>query len=216
MSWASVYWDLDHIVQAARQAMESAYAVEMAAQSMLVVVPNPTPVFPPPEKSVVGNLNAHFSGIAHAANVDPLKTVETALSIGKPAGVNPGHEIKNAPPPEKASDSLEASLNKSLLTAKMPTDSQTNVPMRSRWTPEIEAALREFMRPLSINLRYEYRFPDTLDEKRSIAAINSLFKQPAKPEDVKIRDVSAGNEIRRKRKYVFDSNAKKPDHKALK
>jgi hypothetical protein len=206
MSWASIYWDLDYIVQAARAAMESAYSVELAAQ---LTMSDPASAAPLTEKSMVENLSTNLSG--SNANVDPLKIAETALSIGKPASVKPDQEIIKP----KAADSLEVSLSKSSLAAKPLAGNKASVQVRSPWTTEIEAALREFLRPLSINLRYEYRFADTLDEKRSIATMNSLFKQRVKPDDIEIRDVSARDEVRRKRNHelrksgAFDTNQKR-------
>lgn len=173
MSWASIYWDLDHIVQAAREAMESAYAAEAALSHALTISHLPAAV------PIAEDLNAQADNIS---NVDPLRIAEIVLSIEKPADAAIGEKVEDhsgAP-----IDSLEVSLRRSSLESKTLAADTSNFQPRSPWTPEIEAALREFLRPLSISLRYEYRFPDTLDEKRSIETINSLFRQRAHREDL--------------------------------
>lgn len=183
MSWASIYWDLDHIVQAAREAMESAYAAEMAARSI------------PAEKPLVPDLNAEVADMPGKA--DPLKSVEAVLTTAISSVESPVNQLNHASL-EKAPDVLEPSLTESLIKARV-LENQVPIQPRSPWTNEIEAALREFLRPLSVNLRYEYRFPDVLDEKRSIAAMNRLFKQPVRSDDARVYDLSSRNEIRRKK-----------------
>lgn len=223
MSWASIYWDLHHIVQAAREAMEAAYCGDMASQFDTPTISNATPASPSltTDAVVIANLNLQVSGAPAMANVDPLRTAEIVLSIAKPTSLAPSQEIKT-PAVEEPAESIEVSLSKSSIVAKMTNVDQPGITFRSPWTAEIEAALREFLRPLSVDLRYEYRFADVLDEKRSIAAINGLFKQPAKPEHVQIRDNSAQHQFRRKRSHelrrsgVFDTNTKRPHRKASK
>lgn len=180
MSWASVYWDLDHIVRAAREAMEAAYASD---QSVPAVSLNPAP-----EISVVENLGPQDRA---ASGADP-GIAEITISIT----ADPAPAAGSGPPPEIE---LEVSLVKSSLTAKPITEETASVQLRTLWTPEIEAALREFLRPLSVNLRYEYRVRDAFDEQRSIATLNSLFRQRPKTDEIDIRDVSDRNEFHRKR-----------------
>lgn len=208
MSWASIYWDLEHIVQSAREAMESAYAAELAARD------KPSPAAGPPSgASVIENLGAQLPVVPGIANVDPIKTAEAALAIGQ----KPTSDPAKLPAFEMPAESLEVSVVKSSLAAKTPLPvNQPATQPRSLWTAEFEAALREFLRPLSVNLRYEYRYPDTLDEKRTIAAMNSLFLRQTKPDESDIRNVTAQLELRRKRDLDLrktaaqSANAKRP------
>jgi hypothetical protein len=184
MSWASVYWDLEHIIHAARLAIEAAYALEQAAHA-----------------------NAPLSDPIRPQEISARRDLD-ALS----AGVNVPLEISVL---TGAAESIEVSLSKASLAAKALTEDKSAVQVRNLWTPEIEAALRDFLRPLSVNLRYEYRFPDTLDEKRSIAAMNSLFRHRPKSDEIRIRDVSVRNELRRKlydlrRPGISPVNARRP------
>ena len=95
---------------------------------------------------------------------------------------------------------LAASMKKQSLADK-PTQPVSAAKQSSPWTSEIEAALRAFLKPLSMNVRYDYQFSDMLDEKTSIATMNRLFKQPARPDDGDTRDISLRDEIRRKCSY---------------
>lgn len=183
MSWASIYWDLDHIVQAAREAMELAYAEETAAR--LPTVPVPAEVSSSPKSVLTPDITA-----------DPLKIVEAELFEKPSASAETVPEITISTPTGMC-DRLDPSLNQSLIKAKV-LDNQAGIRPVSPWTAEIEAALREFLRPLSVNLRYEYRFPDSMNEKRSIDAMNSLFQHRFKAEDAEPRPLPTRTEVRRK------------------
>ncbi|NOT46938.1 MAG: hypothetical protein HOP17_04210 [Acidobacteria bacterium] len=200
MSWASIYWDLDHIVQAAREAMESAFAAESATSPRAISPSDPIPSVALAENPITSDLNAQFAGIPVNANADALKSVEALLNSGTSSTAPAVEQFKTSP------DGLEPSLNESLLKARAlnTLNNQADIPPRSPWTAEIEAALREFLRPLSVDLRYEYRLPDALDENRSMAALNSLFKQGVKPDEVSSREVLARNELRRKSRTPGD------------
>lgn len=182
MSWATTFWNLEYIVDSARRAMEAAYFAEHEA-------------FAQADESVLNSPNANpleTSGMESDVPGDALKMMESALA----SNASP------QPPARAAKDLLEnlaVAMKKESLTTKQPMRGSANTELSSPWTPEIEAALRSFLRPLSMNLRHEYGFSDAFNEMRSIEAMNSLFKQPAKPDDAETRDLSARDEIRRKR-----------------
>lgn len=186
MSWASVYWDLEYIVKSARDAMEAAFAADTANAAP---GPDAVHVSPPLEDPLT-----HADTSATAAFDAPLPEPEIAI----PAAVKSDVEVTDQPK-EKAPENLQISLTKTALASKPLVVENIPAPIRSLWTPEIEAALREFLRPLSVELRYEYRYSDVLDEKRSIATMNSLFRNRPRTDDTNLRESSSRNEIARKR-----------------
>ena len=101
MSWASIYWDLDHIVQAAREAMEAAYALDPAGQTSVPPLSNPAVT----EPSVVASLNVDPFG----ARPDALGTAAIIeFSIASQADVSSDPEIKHTRPNDVI-NSFEAS-----------------------------------------------------------------------------------------------------------
>lgn len=178
MSWASVYWDLEHIIQAARLAMEAAID-ESAGPGQ----PGSAPATATLEDvEIRRSVNADGTTAANAEVTISISVEPAAAGMAAPQEID-----------------LAVSLTRSSITAKPIVDEPAVVQPRSLWTPEIEAALREFLRPLSANLQYEYRLPDTLDEKRSIAALNSLFRLRPKASDTEARDDPTRNELQRRR-----------------
>lgn len=162
MSWATTFWDIEHLVESSRRAMEAAYIADNEA-----------------------TFNAP-SAVEDEA-VAAMKLMESSITSAKSMAA--GDPLEN----------LSASMKKLSLTDKQPTQPVSAAKLTSPWTSEIEAALRAFLRPFSMHLRYEYQFSDMLDEKTSIETMNSLLKLPAKPDDDSTRDDSLREEMRRKR-----------------
>lgn len=200
---AATFWNLEYIVDSARRAMEAAYLAEQEPAEQTGTVGKPLDA---------STKTLESSSIkSDVSDGDPLKIMQSALIPS--ASLQPSDRAAG-----DALDNLTVAMRKESLTSKQPTQAQASARPTSPWTSEIEAALRALLRPLSMNLRYEYAFSDMLNEKSSIDAMNSLFKQPAKPDDGSTRDISAGDEIRRKRSHELrragaqNTSIKRPDH----
>ena len=171
MSLISMYWNLDYIVETARRTMEAAFELDMLEM-------NPATPTPAPQPSSGTSLNA-----------DPIANLMSKLPMDPRAQLSGSSLISNSPPAPAAAQPKSS--------VETPAATTEQVKPKSPWTPEIEAALREFLRPLSVDMRSQYAFPDAVSENLSVALMRRTLQPQLRQNNTEDDAIRAEHDNRR-------------------
>lgn len=171
MSLISMYWNLDYIVETARRTMEAAFELEMVEME-----PATPPSTPQPSSGT-------------SPNADPIADLMSKLPMDPRAQLS-GSSLIGTPPPAPVAAQPKPSVEPPLAATEQ-------VKPKSPWTPEIEAALREFLRPLSVDMCSQYSFPDAVSENLSVALMRRTLQPQLRQNNTEDDTIRSENDNRR-------------------